>query len=163
MCQNGGTCKLVFNSTNAVQSRCSCQFGFYGTFCEKCNYILIHYVVNHLSICYADVYIHPFRYTFIIKTYYMNNMFRFSGRFYGCLNIMRQGVNICLHFCLLVICFSVWLAKRCRSFFTFIFCPLSFVSFALTVRSQCAHSTFTLRSDCVHLRSLPHSIRAHRL
>lgn len=48
VCQNGGTCKLVFNSTNAVQSRCSCRFGFYGAFCEKCNYI--HYVVNHLYI-----------------------------------------------------------------------------------------------------------------
>lgn len=94
----------------------------------------------------------------------MYNMFRFNGRLDGCLNILRQGVNICLYFCLPgFFCFFVWLAKRCRSFFTFIFCPLFFVSFAPTVRSQCAHSAFTLRSDCVHLRSPPHSIRAHRL
>lgn len=125
MCQNGGTCKLVFNSTNAVQSRCSCQFGFYGAFCEKCNYI--HYVVN--------------------------------GRIYGRLNIMRQEVNICLHFVYLYLAFLFDLQNAVVHF-----SPLSFVLYLLShLPSQWAHCAFTLRSHCVHLRSSLHSIRAHRL
>lgn len=130
------------------------------------------------TFCYAYVYFYLFKYIFIIKTYYMYNMFRFNGRFYGRLNIMRRGVNICLHFSLLVICFFVWLAKRCRSFFTFIFCPLSFVSFALTVRSPyvqiaftcalrptpfalTAYKALTVRSECVYFALTVHSLIVH--
>lgn len=103
----------------------------------------------------------------------MYNMFRFNGRLDGCLNILRQGVNICLYFCLPVFfCFFVWLAKRCRSFFTFIFCPLSFVSFALTVRSPYVQIAFTcalrptpfaltVRSECVYFALTVHSLIVH--
>lgn len=66
--------------------------------------IYTRYLIT-FAFCYACVSIYLFTYTFIIKTYYMYNMFRFNGRFYGRSNIMRQGVNICLHFCLLVFCF----------------------------------------------------------
>lgn len=114
--------------------------------------IYTRYLIT-FTFCYAYVYFYLFRYTFSIKTYYMYNMFRFNGRFYGCLNIMRQGVNICLHFCLIVICFFVWLAKSCRSFFPFIF------SSSLI----CPHIKLTVLLPCDHLHSSLHSVRAHRL
>lgn len=123
------------------------------------NVIIYTMYLITFAFCYACVSIYLFRYTFIIKTYYMYNMFRFNGRFYGRLNIMRQGVNICLHFCLLVFWCFVWLSKRCRSFSPFIFCPLSFVSFALsalTVRSPYVHIAFT----CA-LRSTPFALTAY--
>lgn len=99
--------------------------------------IYTRYLIT-FAFCYACVSIYLFTYTFIIKTYYMYNMFRFNGRFYGRSNIMRQGVNICLHFCLLDFCFFT-----CKKL-SFIF-PL-YLQFQSHLPSHQAHSAFTLRS-----------------
>lgn len=97
------------------------------------------------TFCYAYVYFYLFRYTFIIKTYYMYNMFRFNGRFYGRLNIMRKGVNICLHFFYLFFAFLFDLQNAVVHF--------SLLSFALYLLShlpsQCVHLTFRLRSHAL--------------
>lgn len=146
-------------SITAMQSNLGAAVSLDSTGHSVKNVIIYTMCLITFAFCYAYVYFYLFRYTFIIKTYYMYNMFRFNGRFYGRLNIMRKGVNICLHFFYLFFAFLFDLQNAVVHF-----SPLSFALYLLFhLPSQCAHSAFTLRSDCVHLRSPPHSIRAHRL
>lgn len=113
----------------------------------------------------------------------MYNMFRFNGRLDGCLNILRQGVNICLYFCLPVFFLLFCLTCKTVSFIfhlyllPFIFCLICPHS-ALTVRSPyvqiaftcalrptpfalTAYKALTVRSECVYFALIVHSLIVH--
>lgn len=146
------------------------------------NVIIYTMYLITFTICYACVSIYLFRYTFIMKTYYMYNMFRFNGRFYGRLNIMRQGVNICLYFCLLVFLLFCLTCKTLSFIFPLYLLPFIFCSIcphsALTVRSPyvqiaftcalrptpfalTAYKALTVRSECVYFALTVHSLIVH--